>query len=129
MTPTPARRLLVELVSHRARGSNFEDAWAAALTLALAGEQGEQDRDWRCALEGTRDHWQSAYVGRPPRRPERALSLVAEDRELRDLDARLCEQCGAAMAFHRGRGRAPKFCCARCRRQFYYHLERARAAA
>lgn len=127
---TPARRLLVELVelvAHRARETDFDTAWAAALDLALAGEQ---DRDWRSALEETRDRWQAAYVGEPVRRPELALVVVASDPDrvaLDDPGARRCQWCYAPIPAARKGG--AKFCCDGCRRRHHHRWEAERAAA
>lgn len=108
--------LLDRLVAERRSGATFDEAWPAAVAIALGGVSGLELDEWQAALSGTRLAWQASYCRWPQRRVERALVAVAEDPErepvVGDSD---CPVCGEPVSPGR-RGRRRTYCGPVCQR-------------
>jgi hypothetical protein len=119
----PPERLRRALHQARRAGRTFDQAWKPAVATALAGE----NPAWALALNGTRDAWRRAYLGEPPSRGERAVSLLYEDAELVPVTAERgqCEHCAGDLPPN---GRANRrYCSSECKRAANYQRERAAA--
>lgn len=72
MTATPLRRLapppsqmLAGLAEARQRGDDFEEAWRWAFRAIKWPHDTTQRRQWKVALEGTREEWEASYERTP----------------------------------------------------------------
>lgn len=124
---TPPETLLAELVAHRARGHDFAAAWPRAVGAALGGLRGDAVTSWSLVLDSTQWAWQAAYLGEPADRCEQALSLLGQDADVVDRDARVCAECAAPIPATRTG--VARFCCDPCRRQWHYRKEAERRVA
>ena len=122
---SPPETLLRVLAEDRRQGVTFSDAWPRAVLAAAL------DREWREALNSTRDGWEGAYDRQPATRRERALAAVQDELQINDADARgLCVHCGDPIPATRGLKAI--YCDETCRRERNYAIEvdrRATAAA
>jgi hypothetical protein len=63
---TPAETLAQLLADARRRGELFEQAFPAALEVALAGEPGRRERqEWQAVFTDQVDVWRGAFERRP----------------------------------------------------------------
>lgn len=126
-TVTPPEVLLVKLAAHRVREDDFADAWPRAVGVALGGLTGDAATNWSIVLDSTRPAWEAAFEGRSARRREQAVSLLGQDCDVVDRDARYCAECHAPIPAART-GNA-RFCCDPCRRRWHYRKEAERRVA
>lgn len=114
--PPVDERVRDELADRRRAGASFDEAWPAALGAALRGES--DDEEWTVALGATRGAWLAAYAGAPASNPERALTLVGEDREpLVEDVGRRCERCEEPMPA--GKPVHARYCSRECQRAMH----------
>lgn len=119
MSPAQRLRILLEQAAHDRIG--FAQVWPSVTQQAV---RGCPDRDeWLAAFAATRRAWQRAYTGRPARRAEVALALIARDHTApSDGVDRWCGYCDKPLT-----GRPQQmYCDRRCRQNA--HNQRARLA-
>ena len=106
---TPLSAVLAELTAARVAGTPFDAAWTYALEAVT-------ERDWRDALQATRDEWRDAYEGEPATPQLVALQAVAvdPDREPVPEPASGCTFCGEPIPA--GRKRSARYCSHACQR-------------
>jgi hypothetical protein len=78
LTPHVAVELRERLIQARRRGTAFPEAWEQCVGAVLADVSyaSVEYRDWRYALEATRDGWARAYLDLPPLRREASLGTI-----------------------------------------------------
>jgi hypothetical protein len=79
-----AARLREHLAADLAAGTDFDDAWPAAVAAALGWARTRRDRDtWAAAFDHTRMAWEAAYLGEPAGSCDRAIEAVGRYEALR----------------------------------------------
>lgn len=68
--PTPAEQMLKALRRAREDGEDFDQGWYRAMRSRHSGavkwsHDTTARRDWKAALESSRDEWRAAYYNRP----------------------------------------------------------------
>jgi hypothetical protein len=116
----PASLLLERLIAARRRGENFDAAWTDAVAATLLSVSPAERTEWAGVLGSTVDSWRASWERRPPRRPELALTLVADSSDREPLPERPCAYCGQEIPAGRGRRGGPaRYCGDACRRAAY----------
>lgn len=79
MSEAPPAVLVQQLVDARGRDELFEQAWPAALEVALAGESGRERRAWEAVFTDHVDVWRGAFERRAADPSGRALRGLRPD--------------------------------------------------
>jgi hypothetical protein len=120
---TPPAVLRERLVTARAGGAGFDDAWPVALVAAVNAAQWESE-EWREVLSCMVETWRAAWERRDATRAECAVLELVKPGGI-PLPERACEGCGQEISANRNRN--ARFCSDVCRRHTTHLREQAAA--